>query len=587
MLRRGLRFVLLLTPTLAMIGVVIWYIAKPIGISPRMGEAITATPGVGKLVVVAVFDQLRGDYLEKWSQHFGNDGFEKLKRDGVWFSNAYLPYAASSTGPGHASIATGVPPSVHGIIENRWFDRASGKVAYAATTDDPIERVPRLPGGKSDKWPGLTAQRMLAPTVGEQLRQHTNGKARVVSLALKDRSAVMMGGKDATGVYCFDSSVSEFHTSSYYRAKLPEWVTKFNASSAIEQWSGRPWDRLKGVELYDQIGPDDMKGEGGRAFLGKTTFPHLLPKVGEKGASYGERLESSAFGNDLLWEFAKAAIEGEQLGDHSQSDLLYVGFSSNDIIGHAFGPDSHEVFDVTLRTDQLLGAMLKYLDARLGKDRFTLIVTADHGICPLPEVSVKKHPSAKRISHGDLLGGLDAALDEAFGMPDGVPGVWVEKDAQPKDVHPWVYLNRRTIDTVGAPYEVVEAYAKNWLAGRADTLVAFSRTQLQKGTFTSELEKTFGPMVQLSFHPDRAGDLYIITSPFILPLGNLSLGTDHGTPHEYDRHVPILVYGNGVPKLGRREEAVSSLSVAAITAHVLGVPKWEKLVGVVPAVLAK
>lgn len=587
---RFARYLLLLSPAIGLIAAVIWFIARPSADpSAGPGDDLAGDAG-GKLVVMVVFDQMRCDYLERWKQHFGPDGFEKLKRDGVWFSNAHVPYAASSTGPGHASLATGAPPSVHGIIENAWFDRSVGKVVLAPTTEEAYDRVPPAPGAYREKWPALAPTRLLAPTVGESLIDQRKAGGRAFSISLKARSAVLMAGKQSNGAYCFDSSNGEFHTTSYYRKTVPAWVDEFDRAGVVNRWSGKVWDRLKPVSIYDQLGPDDVPGEGGRTYEGRRTFPHTLPDEralpNDQKGKYYSALEYSAYGNELLWEFAKAAIAGEKLGRNGTTDLLCLSFSTNDMIGHAFGPDSHEVLDVTLRSDRLMAAVLAHLDEKVGPGRYTLVMTADHGVCPLPEVAVKTHPDARRIQPADFLTGLDAQLDKVFGKKDDVPGQWVEKDAPARDCHPWVYLNRRTIDALGVPQQQVEDAAAAWLRERPVPLTVFTRTQLTTGTFPAA-ERAFGVMAQLSFHPDRSGDLYIIPPPYDLVLGALSQGTDHGTPHEYDRHVPILAYGPGVPKAGERTEAVSSLIVAPLVSKLLGIAPPTKANEALPPLLTK
>jgi hypothetical protein len=566
---RSLRFVVLLSPALCLIGGVAWFILKPTPSPSPAGTADEPRTDGGKLVVLVVFDQMRGDYLDRWKQHFGGDGFEKLKRDGVWYSNAHLPYAASSTGPGHASLATGAPPAVHGIIENRWFDRARGKVVYSATTEEGYDRVPSSTAAARERWPALAPVRVLAPTVGDALKEQSKG-GRVFSLSLKDRAAVLMGGKEPNGVYCFDSAVGEFHTSSYYRASVPAWVDAFDRNRIAHRWSGKPWDRLKPPAIYNTLGRDDVAEESTFNHPSRV-FPHAIPDVNARASSYFNALEYSPYGGELLWEFAKAAIEGEKLGRNGTTDLLCVSFSSNDHIGHAFGPDSHEVLDVTLRSDKLLGEMLAHLDEAVGKDRYAVVVTSDHGICPLTEVARMDHPEARRVDlNKDVLNGLDEHLDKVFGQRDGVPGQWVENGAKAKDCHPWVYLNRRAIEAMEKTYDEVEAAAANWLRERPVPVTVFTRTQLLAGQFKPE-EQPFADMTRISFHPDRAGDLYLILPPYTLLGGPLGQGTDHGTPHEYDRHVPILASGAGVPKLGERKEPTSSLAVAPLVAYLLGV----------------
>lgn len=568
---RQARGLLLLTPLLLLLSVIGFVLLKPDAPTSSSGPAPDAPVEGGRLVVLVVFDQMRGDYLERWKEQFGADGFERIKRDGVWFSNALLPYAATSTAPGHASLVTGAVPSVHGIIENRWFDRAAGKVV-AAGTEDGVSQIPPDETAARNRWPGLSPRRLLAATVGDALREQTKG--RTVSISLKDRSAALMGGQEPIGAYSFDSNSGIFHTSSRYRAALPDWADAFDRSRVVHRWAGRTWDRIGPRAAYDAFGPDDGPGEGN-----PRTFPHALAPAGSR---YFTALEASPFGNELLWEFAKAAIDGEQLGRKGASDLLCLSFSSNDLIGHAFGPDSHEVMDTVIRNDRLVAEMMSHLDATVGAGAWSLVISADHGICPLPEVSSKTHSDAGRLGLGDLRG-LDAHLDKVFGLLDGVPGQWLERDASISACYPWLYLNPRHLDAMGLKSAQVEAVAANWLRERPNRLGVFTRTELQRDRYATAEEHKLGPLVKASFHPDRCGDLCVVHPAYSLVYDPFSTGTEHGTPHDYDRHVPVLAFGAGVPKLGERREAASSLVVAPLLAKLLGIQPPKHALEQLPA----
>ena len=196
--------------------------------------------------MLIVFDQMRGDYLARWSGQFGDKGFERMKKNGVWYSDARIPYACTSTGPSHASIITGAPPSVHGIVENDWYDRSSGSRVYCAQPLRPYERVPPAPKGAPARGSdiGFAPDRLLAETVGDKLLA-AHEKSRVVSLSIKDRTAVLLGGKKPTAAYCFDSRDGVFHTGSYYRPAVHSWVEEFNASGRVNDWLGKDWTRFK------------------------------------------------------------------------------------------------------------------------------------------------------------------------------------------------------------------------------------------------------------------------------------------------------------------------------------------------------
>ncbi len=511
-------------------------------------------PAGGGLVVVVVFDQMRGDYLERFQSRFGPGGFERMKRDGVWYADAHLPYAPTATGSGHASISTGLAPDKHGIIENAWYDRKQGKTVYAVTGDRRYDRVPAgpSPGVRLPDGGGLAPDRLLAPTVGDAA---TAAGGKVVSLSIKDRAAVLLGGKKPTACYCFDTATGEFHTSDYYRDTPHQWVTAFNASKAADRWTGQAWQPLDGPA---PAGPDDAPGEA--TPLGTRTFPHALPAATD--GKYYAALENTPFANELLWELAREAIEAEALGRNSTPDLLLISFSANDVIGHAYGPDSHEVADATARADQLIAGLIDHLNTRVGSGRWTLVVTSDHGICPLPEAAAG-HPTAERFHPGEVTDGLAAVLDERFGRPDGQAGKWVEKVDWP-----WVYFNQTLLAAEDVPPRAMEEAAAQWCAHRPRLVqAAYTRSELAGPPLTEPVARR----VQRGFHPGRSGDVYILASPYTLPMGKGSVGTTHGTPHDYDTHVPVLAFGHGVPRLGRRPEAADALIVAALAAKMLGV----------------
>ena len=543
----ALRGVLILSPAVALVAAGVVFLVG------QFDETDVPPPedAGGRLVVVVVFDQLRGDYLARWSSLFGPDGFEKLKAGGVWYSQAHIPYAVTTTGPGHATLSTGLPPSRHGVVDNAWFDRARGKLTYCAAGDRAYDRVPSLGGADSAAGGGQSPDRLLAPAVGDALVAANRG--RVFSLALKDRAAVLLGGKSPTGAFWFDAGSGQFVTSGYYRDRLPPWAKDYNAGKPAERFAGRDWTRLLDPAVYDRhAGPDAGAGEGAA-----NLFPHRVPA----GAKTYDAVVASPAGNELVWEFAQAAIDAEGLGQRGGTDLLLLGFSANDYVGHAYGPDSQEVLDVTVRSDKLLAEVVAKLTEKLGADRLSVVVSADHGVCPLPERALASHPEARRFDPVATYAPLNAVLDARFGAGDK-PGQWVERLD-----FPWLYLNQRHLAARGLDRAAVEQVAADWAGHRPEVAeAAFPRSLLAGPPLTEPLARA----AQLSFHPDRCGDVYLLARPYTYPGGKLASGTTHGSPHPYDTHVPIVAFGVGVPKLGERPGRVSSLLVAPIVAHCLG-----------------
>ncbi|QDU20762.1 alkaline phosphatase family protein [Urbifossiella limnaea] len=576
---RRVTLLIVLTLLVVVVATSVWYFTRR-GPAPN-GLVPDGTPtGPGRLVVVVVFDQFRGDYLAHWAEHFGPDGFARLQREGVWYADAHFPYACTSTGPGHASIATGAPPSAHGVVENDWYDRKAAARVYCAQPDRAHDRVPPLlVGGQPARGSGLGfgPDRVMVETLADRLRVATGGKGRVVVLSIKDRSAAMLGGKQPDAAYCFDTRDGRFHTGSNYRPQPHPWVEEFNASGTATRWVGKTWERLRPDLNYDALaGKDDAPGEGYGAKQGRK-FPHPMSDEEAAGPRYFASVETSPFGNELLLELAKQAVTAEKLGNGEAADLLCLSFSSNDLVGHQWGPDSHEVLDITLRSDRLMADLLTFLDTTVGKGRHTVVVTADHGICPIPEG--KRLQRAERLSVNALLPGLPAALDEVFGpAPTGLTR-WLEldgKDAQ--QVWPWVYLNHAAIRARGADLDKVADFAAQWLGNRHNSqLVAFTRKQIETGTLPPGAGPELRPLleqVKLAYHADRCGDIIVIPQPGVLVTGYAE-GTSHGSPHPYDTHVPVLAAGQGVPALGKQDRRASALLVAPIAAKALGISPPE------------
>ena len=537
-----------------------------------------------RLAVLLVFDQLRGDYLTRWQALFGRDGFRRLERDGTWFCNCHFPYADTVTAAGHASVAAGCSPAEHGIVGNEWYDRAGGKSVYCVSAERPYAQVPPPPPSLtgdllSGKKAGVSPERLLAPTLGDALKEATRGKGRVVSLSLKDRSAVLPAGKRPDACYWFNAATGGFVTSSYYRDRVHPWVEAANRDRPADQFFGKDWNRLRTDLDYERFsGPDGAPGTAAGFAQGRA-FPHpLTGGLAKPGRMFYEAVTNSPWGNDLLLDLVKRAVDGERLGRGGAPDFLAVSFSSNDLIGHCWGPDSPEVLDVTLRTDLLVADLLTFLDDRVGKGRYVVALTADHGICPLPEAARARGLDAGRIDPGALSARAEAFLKERFGRKSDTAR-WLE--ATP---YPWVYLNRRTLEANGAKEADVEEALARWFTDQPGILSAHTRTRLVNGVPADDV---IAQRVRRSFYPDRCGDVAVVQKPYYLFSSPLGTGTTHGTPHDYDTHVPLVVYGPGIAAGDPAAEAVMPEATAAVLARALGVPPPAQATAAVPHRLQK
>jgi hypothetical protein len=451
-------------------------------------------------------------------------------------------------------------------VANTWYDRTTHKTVYCVHTDR-YELVPLLRGKLREEfgvWPGSWPGRLLVETLGDALKQATQGKARVVSLSLKDRAAVFLGCRrhPTDACYWFFPERGLFVTSTYYRRNgcLHPWVARFNDERLADRWFGRDWTRLRpDLDYARHCGPDDVAAEDTGWDQGRT-FPHpLTGGLKSPGKSYYGALCNSPFGNELLLELAKRAIDAEQLGRHDVPDLLCLSFSCNDSIGHCWGPDSQEVLDVTLRSDRLLKNLLDHLDARVGRGRYVLALSADHGVCPLPEVARRRGQAAGRISPDLLTKKAEAFLNTTF-LKNGAQASWVLAAEGL-----WVYLNPQVLRDHHLSSSRVEQALARWLSRQPGVQKAYHRTQLTCGPLRDD---PLGEQVRLSFHPERSGNVAVVLCPYHLWGSPLDKGTTHGGPHSYDTHVPLLVYGPGI-RPGVSAEAVTPQAVTAILAQSL------------------
>ena len=537
-----------------------------------------AAPRV-KLAVLVVFDQMRGDYLARWRPLFGAAGFRRLTTEGAWFNDCHYPYGVTTTGPGHASILTGTCPDRHGIVNNNWNEKGedvycAGDARYALYAPAPPPAEPKS-GAKPP--PGGTPERLLSETAADVLKRTYGSNAKVFGLSLKDRSAILPTGRAPDGAYWFDGRVI---TSTYYTERLgrtyPDWAKRFVNPNRADRWFGHSWERFRPDVDYARFsGPDDSPGEGGGSEKGRS-FPHPLGGVRFlEPAAFYNALANSPCGNDLLLDVAWECIAAEDLGGDSVPDLLVVSFSSNDLVGHTWGPDSQEVLDITLRTDALMADFLRFLDAKVGKDQYAVVLTADHGICPLPEVSVGKGRDARRVNRFVLQERTEQYLRSRFSKVQATAkSSWIEAVS-----FPWLYLNPRLVQASGRSREEVAAAVARFLVEPAQRELgvaeAFTRADLAPAV---PPRSDVHQRMKRSFHPARCGDVGIVLAPLDVPserkpneILKVETGTTHGSPYDYDTHVPLIVFGPGIPG-GARNEPVTPQAAAAIVSHFLRVP---------------
>ena len=487
-----------------------------------------------RLVVVIVIDQFRQDYLQRFGAHFEGGGFNRLLREGANFTQAQYSHATTDTCPGHAVISTGTWANQNGIVANRWFDTRRGETVDCASA----------PGGE-------IAGNLLRPTIGDVLKEARGGEARVIAVAGKRAAAAMMGGRTADAIY-WPGSGWRFDSARHVASHSPGWVDRFNDARLADSYFESPWERLLPLEAYAVQGADDEPAERAADGFGRT-FPHRLTR-GDKvpGEDFYSAFQSSPFADEVLAEFAKAAIREERLGRGATTDLLSIGFSATDRIGHRFGPDSHEMMDNVVRLDRLLEELLTFIDQQVGLQHTLIVLTSDHGVAPLPErAPVRAGGGAPgRVYEIGLVDAANAALEAAYGPPDS--GDWVAFHDFPN-----LFLNEVSLRAKGILVPDAETLVKRALEDFSGLEAAFTRTELRRLQGTAD-QPAHARAVLLSFRPERSGHVVYQVAPFNVVA---ETGTNHGSHWEYDSHVPLLWLGRGVQQ-GRYDSRVRPVDIA-------------------------
>lgn len=521
--------------------------ALSLALSPGAGTLAQSNGSRPKLVVVIVIDQFPSDYPQRFRSYFSTGGINLFFRRGAVFSRARYEHGILFTCPGHAVVMTGSYADVNGIVSNYWYDQKAGREEYCAA-DSSGSMVGAVGQGRSPRY-------LADSTFGDVLKGSSGGLSRVVTISGKDRSAIMLGGHLADAAYWTLDTLMV--TSTYYEKELPRWVRDFNASGRASAYLGKPWTRLLPAGAYAAMGPDDVATERNVAGMGRT-FPHR-PPAGSPHDSLIQAFESSPFHNELLAHFTMQAIVHEGLGRHQHPDLLAIGFSANDLIGHAYGPDSHEVMDVTIRTDRLLERLFQFLDRRVGLANVVIVVTGDHGVAPLPEVMRKQdpHTEAARLDPSVVPAAAEAALKARYG-PAGDTGWIAHHD------YPYLYLNRAALGRKGVSVEDAERVVKEAVQELPGVQQAVTATELAR-----QRARGAHSNAERSFFSGRSGNVYYQLRPYVIPQERPE-GTSHGAIWPYDTDVPLLWFGSGIVP-GKYVGAAAPSDIAPTLSALLGI----------------
>ena len=500
-----------------------------------------------KLVVGIVVDQMRYDYLTRFYGKYGDDGFKRLIRDGFSLENAHFNYIPTYTAPGHASVYTGTTPSGHGIIGNNWYDKFAKKVIYCVNDSSYVSVGAAQGGNKSPR-------RMLTTTISDELKMAQNQKGKVISMSIKDRSAILPGGHTADGAYWFEGeNEGKFITSSYYQENLPKWVKDFNNSGKAEKYLNATWNTLYNINTYTESIDDNNIFEA--LFVGKKTptFPYDLSKLKKENGNY-ELLKAVPYGNSIVTDFAKAAIIGEKLGQGTITDFLAISFSSTDYVGHHFGVDSKEVEDTYLRLDKDLASFFIFLDKKIGKDNYTLFLTADHAAVQVPAYLETLKVPAGYFKHSEFVAYLDKVTRKHFNLG--------EKTLVENFSNYQLFLNREVLREQKLNIKDVSEILANELVNHKSIYKTVTAYSLQNTNFDSGVLQR----LQMGYNQKFSGDVLLVPNPSTI--SRHRTGTTHGSGYNYDTHVPIIFYGKGIKK-GILKRNVSVTDIAPTLSNLL------------------
>jgi predicted AlkP superfamily pyrophosphatase or phosphodiesterase len=511
--------------------------------SAAAGRTHAQTPPTPQLLVTIVVDQMRFDYIERYGKTW-NAGLKRLVTEGAVFERALYPYLNTVTCAGHATIGTGAYPYRHGIILNEWYRRDAGR-RMACTDDDQVKSV-------AYGWPaeplGHSARRLRVPTLGDRLRA-ASPESRVVALSMKPRSAAMLAGHGGTAVTWFGDANAWGTSTAYTPRPIPE-VQAFVEANPLERERTVVWERARDVSEY--TGEDSSAHERGRPGW-SATFPHPLAGApGSAESRFFDLWERSQYSDAYLGRLAAHLIRTMKLGQRDVVDHLAISFSALDYVGHDFGPESHEVQDTLFRLDHTIGELLTVLDAVVGRERYVIGVSADHGVSRIPEALAAEGLEAGRVLNAQVLKAIEAAMVAAHGPGPHVThveytNVYLTPSARARAAKDPAFIAPIIAAAEKLP-GVERAFGAADLAEKRDSADPIERA------------------AALSYHPEESGDVMVVLKPNWI--GTNTSAATHGSARWYDQHVPVIFMGARV-KAGRYTTAASPADVAPTLASTI------------------
>ncbi|MCL4133809.1 UNVERIFIED_CONTAM: hypothetical protein GTU68_048057 [Idotea baltica] len=489
---------------------------------------------------------MRYDYLTRFADRYGENGFKRLLNKGFSLENAQYNYIPTYTAVGHASIYTGTTPDNHGIISNNWYDKYLKESIYCVD-DENYKTI----GNESDEGK-KSPFRMQTTTITDQLHLAQNMQNKTISISIKDRSAILPAGHTANAAYWFDGSTrGQFISSSFYLDTLPKWVIDFNISGKVDTYLEQPWETLYDVTTYKNSIIDDNIFEGKFKGEAKTSFPHDIPTLKKDNGNYSI-IKGIPAGNSFTADFAKAAIIGENLGKTDYTDFLAISFSSTDYVGHQFGPTSIEIEDTYLRLDKDLADLLTFLDNEIGKEKYTVFLTADHAAVDVPSYLQSLKIPAHYFSYRKFKKEVLNITQKYFNSKELIENI---SNYQ-------LFLDKEKIESLGFTKDQVAEKLVEEIINLDGIYKVVSSKTLQTARFTDGILNS----LQNGYNQKYSGDVLII--PFPATLSGGKTGTSHGSGYSYDTHIPVIFYGNGIQQ-GVSKKRYEIIDIAPTIANLL------------------
>ncbi|MCA1762613.1 MAG: alkaline phosphatase PafA [Cryomorphaceae bacterium] len=500
-----------------------------------------------RLIVGLVVDQMRSDYIERYRDSFGEGGLNLIIKDGFYAANTHFSYMPTYTGPGHASIYTGTTPAVHGIASNNWYDPQVKEVVYC--TDDKSVRTI----GAQNADGQMSPVKLKTTTITDELKLASNFRSKVIGVSIKDRGAILPAGHVPDGAYWLSNT--DFITSSFFADELPSWVVDFNAEKWVDHYVDEGWGLLLPADQYTSSLADENPYEYAWEGEEASTFPKDLRGLVESNG-LNNMLRYSPHGNSLIFQFAEAAVKSEDLGKDADTDFLALGFSSTDYLGHNYGPRAMEIEDTYIRLDREIEKFIGFLNEEVGEGNYTLFITSDHGAAEVPQYAIDNQIPAGYVDEKGDMAILDSLLQSIH--PKGMDliekvddnKVFFDRAVLAEEGVDVLDISRKLAEKLTAVKSIYAAYpSKELIWGGANQ---FPTDKLVRGLY-----------------PVFSGDVTWVRESGWISYSNV--GTTHGSPWNYDTHVPLMFYGKGVTP-GKTHRETHICDIAPTLSMLFGIP---------------